>query len=155
MRAEALVMQKYKPGVLVSKDWYQNPWAQKAMTLQVLRKCKEKHPFRTWNEDIFYSYPCDAVSLRFPPEEIARKFSVEVRRPEMCRTCEMVCSRDRFRPFDQTCWVLYISAYASLHSTQARCRLRLLYFGQGPGSWVEFNPVDSTRNGVAVILLIT
>ena len=45
--------------------------------LQVIRECKDGHPFRTWNEDIFYSYPCDAVPLRFPPEGIARKFSLE------------------------------------------------------------------------------
>ncbi|KAJ1488814.1 hypothetical protein T484DRAFT_1938402 [Baffinella frigidus] len=45
--------------------------------LQVLRECKEHHPFRTWNEDIFFSYPCAAVAVRFPAENVARSFSVE------------------------------------------------------------------------------
>jgi hypothetical protein len=44
---------------------------------RVIRERRDGHSFRTWHEDIFFSYPCDAVSLRLPPEEIARKFSVE------------------------------------------------------------------------------
>jgi len=44
--------------------------------LEIVRRCKH-HPFRTWNEDIFFSYPCNDVTVHFPPEEVARKFSVE------------------------------------------------------------------------------
>mmetsp|Transcript_28082 Transcript_28082/g.45197 ORF Transcript_28082/g.45197 Transcript_28082/m.45197 type:complete len:323 (+) Transcript_28082:136-1104(+) len=44
--------------------------------IEVIRKCQQ-HPFLTWNEDIFFSYPCEGVSMRLPPEKLSRKFSVE------------------------------------------------------------------------------
>mmetsp|Transcript_11154 Transcript_11154/g.17535 ORF Transcript_11154/g.17535 Transcript_11154/m.17535 type:complete len:131 (-) Transcript_11154:188-580(-) len=44
--------------------------------LEFIEKCPN-HPFVTWNEDIFYSYPCRNVTLALPPEPVARTFSVE------------------------------------------------------------------------------
>eukprot|EP00960_Hanusia_phi_P043857 756307-Hanusia_phi.AAC.9 len=34
------------------------------------QKCGSLHPFYLWQEDIFFSYPCDNVTLRFPPEPV-------------------------------------------------------------------------------------
>jgi hypothetical protein len=49
----------------------------RAKMLEIVRTCAPHHPFRTWNEDMFFSFPCEDVAVRFPPEEVARKFSVE------------------------------------------------------------------------------
>ena len=48
--------------------------------LEMVRVCASAHPFRTWNEDIFFSFPCDDIAVHLPPEHLARKFSVETGR---------------------------------------------------------------------------
>ncbi|EKX33215.1 hypothetical protein GUITHDRAFT_148085 [Guillardia theta CCMP2712] len=45
--------------------------------IEMCQTCGSSHPFYSWNEDIFFSYPCDNVTLRLPSEPVARRFSVE------------------------------------------------------------------------------